>query len=294
MEAFLHDLSWVPPLRTETLTLIFNAFTFLGYTPFFLGFLPLGYWLFDKPMFTRLAILVGIVALTNTFLKDLFQDPRPAIEFALDKRVGDSFGLPSGHAQIAAAMWFWLAIEIRRLWAWALAIIITLGVAASRIYLGVHDMEDVIAGTVLGLGIVVIYRALLSDGFAFWHKLNPVIHLTVIAALVPLLTYAWPRDPVPDAVLALGVFMFAWVLGHHLQQSLIHHRRHANWLVAGLSSLAAISVLLASFKYGGEYLAAIGQSPQTITVVQSAFLSLFATLIAPALFRLFRLSAPSS
>ncbi len=294
MEAFLHDLSWVPPLRTETLTLIFNAFTYLGYTPFFFAFLPLGYWLGDKQMFTRLTILIGIVALTNTFLKDLFQDPRPAIEFALDKRVGDSFGLPSGHAQVAAAMWFWLAIEIRRLWAWALAIIITLGVAASRIYLGVHDMEDVIAGTLLGLAIVVIYRALLSDGFAFWHKLNPIVHLLAIAAVVPLFTYAWPRDPVPDAVLALGVFMFTWVLGHHVQQSQIHHRRHPNWLVAGLSALAAISILMASFKYGVEYLAAIGQSQHTITVIQSAFLSLFATLLAPAVFRLFRLSAPSS
>ena len=93
MEAFLHDLSWVPPLRNDLLTHVFNGFTFLGYLPFFLIFLPLGYWLFDKPMFTRLSILVGIVGLTNFFLKDLFQDPRPPAEFALDARVGDSFGL---------------------------------------------------------------------------------------------------------------------------------------------------------------------------------------------------------
>ena len=94
--------------------------------------------------------------------------------------------------------------------------------------------------------------------------------------------------------MALGVFMFAWLLGHQLQQSLIQHRRHPNWLVAGLSSIAALAVLLAGFKYGGETLAAMGQSPATITMAQSAFMSLFATLIAPALFRLFRLSAPPS
>ena len=61
MESFLHDISWVVPLRNDTLTLIFNGFTFLGYLPFFLIFLPMGYWLFDKPMFTRLAVLVGLV-----------------------------------------------------------------------------------------------------------------------------------------------------------------------------------------------------------------------------------------
>jgi hypothetical protein len=58
-EAFLHDLSWVPPLRNETLMHIFNGFTFLGYLPFFLLFLPMGYWLGDKGTFTRLTMLVG-------------------------------------------------------------------------------------------------------------------------------------------------------------------------------------------------------------------------------------------
>lgn len=290
MEAFLHDLSWVPALRNDNLTLIFNAFTFLGYLPFFLIFLPMGYWLGDKPMFTRLAILVGLVALSNTFLKDLFQDPRPLIQYALDQRVGDSFGLPSGHAQIAAAMWFWLAIELRRAWAWALAMVVTLGVGASRIYLGVHDLEDVIGGTLLGLATVVIYRGFLSDSFSSLHKLNPIIYLIAIAALVPLFTYAWPREPAPGAILSLGVFMFAWLLGDNLQKSMVHHRRHANLLVASLSSVVAIAALFAAFIYGGKYFASIGQSQDTITVAQSALMSLYATLIAPSLFRLLGLS----
>ena len=31
MEAFLHDLSWVPPLRNDLLTHVFNGFTFLAF-----------------------------------------------------------------------------------------------------------------------------------------------------------------------------------------------------------------------------------------------------------------------
>jgi membrane-associated phospholipid phosphatase len=104
MESFLHDISWVVPLRSALLTLIFKGLTLLGYTEFFLLFLPIGYWLWDKKMFTRLAMLIGLVALTNTFLKDLFHDPRPPIAFALDPQVGESFGFPSGHAQVATAM----------------------------------------------------------------------------------------------------------------------------------------------------------------------------------------------
>ena len=221
MEAFLHDLSWVPPLRTETLTLIFNGFTFLGYLPFFLIFLPVGYWLCDKPMFTRLAILVGIVGLTNFYLKELFQDPRPAAEFALDPRVGDSFGLPSGHAQIATAMWFWLAIEIRRSWAWALAIIVAVGVGASRLYLGVHDVEDVLAGTLLGIATVVIYHGFLFGDFKGLQKLNFVFYLAAIAILAPLFIYIWPGKSAPETITTLVGFMFLWLLGHKAQMAFV-------------------------------------------------------------------------
>lgn len=295
MEAFLHDLSWVPPLRNEMLTQVFNAFTFLGYTPFFLAFLPIGYWLWDKPVFTRLAILVGIVGLSNAFLKDLFQDPRPPIEFALDPRVSDSFGLPSGHAQIAAAMWLWLALEIDRAWAWLLAILITIGVAASRVYLGVHDIEDVVAGTLLGIATVIIYRGFIFGEFPFLQRLHPVVYLLAILSLGPILFELWPRQPVPLTIIAsLVTFMAAWLLGHIIHQSGVQHHRHPNWFVAGLSSIAAIVILFAIFFVSGQKLTAAGIPPATVLAIQSGFMSIFATLIAPALFRLLGLSRPTS
>jgi len=210
MEAFLHDLSWVPPLRTELLTHSFNGFTFLGYLPFFLIFLPMGYWLGDKGIFTRLVVLVGIVALTNSFLKDLFQDPRPDIQFAIDKRVGDSFGFPSGHSQIAVAMWLWLALEARRTWVWILAAIVATGVCFSRLYLGVHDVEDVLGGALLGVATVVIYAGFLSPEFERLQKLPLVVWLVAIAALVPILWQIWPYDPRSQAIPGVAALMLSY------------------------------------------------------------------------------------
>lgn len=291
MEAFLHDLSWVPPLRNDLLTHVFNGFTFLGYLPFFLIFLPLGYWLFDKPMFTRLSILVGIVGLTNFFLKDLFQDPRPPAEFALDARVGDSFGLPSGHAQIATAMWIWLAVELRRGWAWMLAIVVAAGVGMSRLYLGVHDVEDVLAGTLLGIATVVIYHGFVFGSFGALQKLNPIVYAIAAAALAPLFIHVWPKEPVPQTVIiTLAGFMAVWLAGHAIQSAMIGHRRASSWIAAIISSVVALAVMFAVFRFGGEALKAQGHTAEFVQMAQMLFMPLYATVIAPAIFRLVGLS----
>ena len=281
MENFLHDLSWVLPLRSDTATLIFNGFTFLGYTPFFLVMLPLGYWLCGKAMFTRLAMLVGFVAITNSFLKDLFQDPRPAIEFALDPRVGDSFGFPSGHAQIAVAMWLWLAYEIKRGWAWALAIVIAVGVCVSRLYLGVHDVEDVLGGALFGLASIVIFAGFVND--PAWARANPIVHAIAILALVPLLLFAWPREPVPAALFGLVGFLFGWWAGRVVERNTVRAERHPNWLLAGLAAVLGLAGVFALMKFAPPLFESL--DPRVGQALQFAVIAFFVTALAPALFR---------
>jgi glycerophosphoryl diester phosphodiesterase len=291
MESFLHDISWVVPWRSPALTQVFTALSVLGYTEFFLVMLPLGYWLWDKALFTRLAVLIGLIGLSNSFLKDLFQDPRPAAALALDGRVGDSFGLPSGHAQVATAMWLWLAHEIKRPWTWAVAIAIALGVAFSRIYLGVHDVEDVLAGIVLGLAALVIYRGLLSDDFTFWHDLHPAFHLAAIASLAPLFWLAWPQPPLPASVFALVAYLFFWWFGRQIEARWIDYERHGSWLVAGLAASVGIAVLFALMQGASAALAAAGVDKGAALAIQFGLISLYVTALAPAAFRLSRLAA---
>ena len=290
METFLHDISWVVPLRSAILTPVFQGFTLLGYTPFFLVFLPLGYWLWNKKLFTRLAILIGLVGLTNSFLKDLFQDPRPPLAFALDSQVGDSYGLPSGHAQVATAMWLWLAYEIKRPWAWALAVVIVACVGFSRLYLGVHDVEDVLAGTLLGLASVVIYRGMVSDQFQFWHDLNPEIQVLAIATLAPLCWMIWPAAIVPNGIFGLVVFIAGWWLGRAIEERWINYERHENWLFAGVAAIAGIVILFALYKVMGDQFEALGLPKLLAMSLQFGFISLYVTAIAPALFRASRLA----
>lgn len=69
-----------------------------------------------------------------------------------------TFSFPSGHAVGAAAAWLTLALVVRASWreaALALAVVVPLAVAASRVLLGVHYPSDVLAGLALGWAWVV-------------------------------------------------------------------------------------------------------------------------------------------
>jgi glycerophosphoryl diester phosphodiesterase len=287
MESFLHDISWVLPLRSDAATVVFNAFTLAGYTPFFLVLLPLGYWLWDKALFTRLALLIGLVGLSNTFLKELFMDPRPPIAFALDGRVGESFGFPSGHAQIAVATWFYLAMEIKRTWAWITAAIIASGVCFSRIYLGVHDVEDMLGGALIGLACIFIFKGLERERLI--TEAHPAAQLLGLAVIAPIAWALWPRaGQMPEAMLALTAFLFFWWVGRLIEERWINYQRHGNWAVAIIAAVAGVAVLFVLLKLTGDAATAAGAKSFAQTV-QMSVIALYVTAIAPALFRLTRL-----
>jgi len=295
MESFLHDISWVVPWRSPELTTLFNGLTWLGYTNFFLIFLPIGYWLWDKSMFTRLAVLIIITGVINSFVKDLFHDPRPPVALSIDPRTADSFGFPSGHAQVAIAMWFWLAYEIGRAWAWLLAAIIAFGVCASRVYLGVHDLEDIIGGVLLGLATIFAYRTLVSDEFDFWHKANGLVQLAIILAIQPLIWFAWPGPNGPSSGFAILGLLFGWWAGVVIDRNWIHLGKPANWIVAVIVSVLAVAALLYGLKPLEQFLAALGAGKLAVGWIQAAFIGLYATAIIPLLLRVTRVSqaAPS-
>jgi glycerophosphoryl diester phosphodiesterase len=287
MDTFLHDITWVLPLRSDAATLVFNVFTFAGYTPFFLVLLPLGYWLWDKALFTRLALLIGLVGLSNTFLKELFMDPRPALALAIDGRVGDSFGFPSGHAQIAVAMWFYLAMEVKRTWAWIAAAIIAAGVCFSRIYLGVHDVEDVLGGAALGAACIFIFKGLEREPWI--TEAHPAAQLLGLAAIAPVAWVLWPRPgEMPMAMLALAAFLFFWWVGRLIEERWINYQRHGNWAVAIVATVAGVALVFVLLKLVGDTAETAGLKSIAQTL-QMGIIALYVTAIAPALFRLTRL-----
>jgi YegS/Rv2252/BmrU family lipid kinase len=112
---------------------------------------------------------IGVMATTGILvvvLKQLIGRDRPVFENPLI--VYNSYSFPSGHAAgIAGAIGVAIVLTrmlvrrrgVRRL-ALVLSLVVGLLVGADRIFLGVHNVSDVVAGYLLGAGVVLVWLAL--------------------------------------------------------------------------------------------------------------------------------------
>ena len=124
----------------------FEAVSIIGRVELYLIVLSLVYWCLEKRLGTTLTYLVAFTVLFNSILKHAFRDPRP---YWIDPGAGlgadQDYGMPSGHAQMAAVFYLTSAGWFRRAWLWIVCLAMVLVLSLSRIYLGVHDIPDVLA-----------------------------------------------------------------------------------------------------------------------------------------------------
>jgi undecaprenyl-diphosphatase len=136
-------------------------FTALG-SGFVLGLVVLaivGFLLLQGTHRTALFVLVATCGggAANSLLKALFQRPRPEVVPHL--RDVFSLSFPSGHAMTSAAVYLTLGALLMRIterratkvYCMAMAMLVTVIVGSTRVYLGVHYPTDVLAGWIAGM-----------------------------------------------------------------------------------------------------------------------------------------------
>lgn len=134
-----------------------KALSFLGTENFYILLMPVLYWSVDSALGLRVGVTMLLSSGLNTIFKFLFHAPRP---YWVNTEVQafsaeSSFGVPSGHAQNAVAVWGSFAAYLRKKWIWAISLLLIAGISLSRLYLAVHFPIDTVVGLLLGFLLLV-------------------------------------------------------------------------------------------------------------------------------------------
>lgn len=148
-------------LRTVELTDVARALTFLGDVPVLMVFTliaALVLWRVTKsrrPAVLLLVAMAGSAALTYG-IKLLVERQRPGVGYVLGA-VDTSYSFPSGHTlnsavfflTMAGLLWMLRVGLVWRIAGTAIAVLLSVGIGLSRIYLGYHWATDILAGWLL-------------------------------------------------------------------------------------------------------------------------------------------------
>ena len=175
---------------------IFKMITYLGEPVIFLVIIIILYLVYNKKVAKNLLLSILVTYYINAWVKNLFQDDyRPAGNSDFSEDYGlieTSYGFPSGHTQNATGFWGYLSYKFKDNYKYKqipiipviLSCVIFL-VALSRVVIGVHDLQDVIGGLLIGIGVLLLFIYLEPVCAKQFNKLNVVtkIILTIIISL---------------------------------------------------------------------------------------------------------------
>jgi membrane-associated phospholipid phosphatase len=185
-----NGINWIVSIQSlgGWLEMPMRFFTFLGSENFFFLVLPLIYWSLDAALGLRVAMILVTSNALNAIMKLAFASPRPfwVSDHIQPLTVETSFGVPSGHSQNAVAMWGIMADGSRKRWAWGFVVLLAFLIGLSRLYLGVHFVQDVIWGWLIG-GILLWAFLRFWDAAAAWLHRQTLLQQILIAFVASVL-----------------------------------------------------------------------------------------------------------
>ncbi len=289
-------------LRSDLLTKIMLFLTEFGEETIFMVVAMICLWCINKYWGYYLLAVGFLGTQINQFLKTTFRVPRPwvkdpnfeAVPEALSAAGGYSF--PSGHTQSAVGTFGALARWTKNLWLRILGIALCIIVPVTRMYLGVHTLQDVAVS--IGIGLILIFgiypiikRSIEKPQLMrtlLWVMLGLSVLLTVYMALI----YDGTKNlesGLKNAVKMLGC-IGGFIIVYELDTRFIRYETGGCWWVQLLKLIPGLALALGLKEL--VYLA-LGFLPGTLGMlicrgVAYFLLVLFAGVIWPMTFKYIR------
>lgn len=287
---------WIQSFSSAPLDAFFLAVTWLGNPEAYMVMLTLIYWCINRRWGIRLLVLMMLSSWTNEFVKSLLKLPRPDPARVRQLVQEPTYGLPSNHAQTTGiVLWGYLAVKLRRGWFSVLAVVMVLLISLSRLYLGAHFPQDVLAGWLLGGIVLVVWLRYEERLAARWAGLSTGGKLA-LSLLGPLaLALLLPPDRVGHYPNALGAVVGGTLMGAGVA-SLIEARWVRFRVEGSIGRRAArylVGIVLVGLVYfGGRFVPDLEPwaLDQAVRLARYALVGLTAIGLAPWVFVKLRLA----
>ena len=178
-------------MRNGFFDFFFNFISFLGEDYVYILIFGIVYYAYNKKMGEFMAISLGVSAAVNTIIKNIVGAKRPFEKYPdlvenlrPDTAGGTSF--PSGHTQNFSAVLYSGSFFTKNIKVFYVSTVLVLLMMISRMYLGVHFLEDVVVSGILGFGIAYgLYKV-----FMKYYEDTVRLHRLYLALIIVLLPFA--------------------------------------------------------------------------------------------------------
>lgn len=201
----------------EIYRIVMDFISSLGSQIFIILYFCFFYFIFDKEFSRRLINVFLLSHFTNTLIKNIFQDPRPPTNCLDLQYCETSYGFPSAHSQNAIAFFGYIYLEMQdhkehrsQKLIQAYTIFCMMLIPFSRLVIGVHDVDDVFGGAVIGLIYLLLFY-IIEPKFGKFIGVKPVVQqiiISVVGAIVVFITilFAFPEEA-PDFAIVGGILL---------------------------------------------------------------------------------------
>ena len=236
----------------------------------------------------RVGRYLGVALLSSFYLnftlKGIIDTPRPYVlepDLSLGAQydaTGTGPGFPSGHAQGSATFWGLAAVYARRIWFWLIAIILTVLIALSRLYLGVHLPVDAVGGVIIGALVIGLFLGVVGLTQDLRWPLALILALGILAPLVIHLSVPrlLPTISIPESDLLMGA-LAAFFTG----PLLLPHRVSGTWWQRGLLALLGCALVFAFLLGSSAFLPEFLKRDAVVGFVRYLLLGYTGVLLTP-------------
>lgn len=194
----------------------------------------------------KLSILLIFNALINYHMKCFFNLPRPIVDFPdIAMLPFNSPGFPSGAAQTAILLGGLLIYAWNDVKAWAVAVPYILLVSFSRLYLGVHYLNDLLGGWILGLAILAIFINIIRPLEKFLIKEGRGFCIFLCACIATIYSFLCPNLYPLALISAFAGFGLGAYLTSYLpwKWRSCHPKSISSRYLAGLFAIISVAVI---------------------------------------------------